>query len=140
MKYYKLNVAVRDVITELLHLIPMLSASIYSLWGLQSNTTYFSCISLATQLLGHIFGIFLLNDQDKACFFHSTIWMFSYHWPISFFSLHRMRPIVVLPPHCKEQIYWCHQFLNSYKNSKRITWYQIYIINLKDEFIDDINF
>ena len=61
---------------------------------------------------------FLLNDHDNVCFYHSTFWMLSCHFLISFFSLHTMWPMVALPLHCKEWIYWWHQFLNSLMYTK----------------------
>ena len=55
---------------------------------------------------------FLLNDQDKACYYHSNVWIISCHFPISSSSICTMQPTTVLPLNCKEWIYWWHQFLN----------------------------
>ena len=61
------------------------------------RTPYISLVSGQSPNYWDIFlGYFLLNDQDKACFHHSIIWMLSCHCPTSLFSLHTTWPMVTL--------------------------------------------
>ena len=109
----KLNVVLREIIMVLmLHPIPMLSAS-SSLGGNTRPCHIFSWSCQPSNPSDRFLAYFLLNDQDKACFYHPTVIMISHHCPVSFFSLHTTWPMVVLHPRCKERIYWWHQFLHS---------------------------
>ena len=72
---------------------------------------------------------FLLNDQDKAQLYHSTIWILSYHYPVSSSFVCTMRPTAVSLRNCKERIYWLLQFLHSLMKSN-----QHYIV-LRDQNI-----
>ena len=76
---------------------------------------------------------FLLNDLEKACFYHATAWIILYQCPISSSSFHTMWPMTMFPIHCKEWIYWLHQFINlllySWKqNHIQYVWDEIYIL------------
>ena len=77
---------------------------------------------------------FLLNDQDKAHFYHSIVWIISCHYPISSSFVRTMRPAVVSLRNCKERIYWLLQFLHSLMKSN---WN--YIVH-KDQNIHYIKF
>ena len=72
---------------------------------------------------------FILNDGDKAHFCHSTIWILSCDYPISFYFVHIMRPTVALFQNCKERFYWLLQFFHSLMKSN-----QHYIV-LRDQNI-----
>ena len=86
----------------------------------------------------------LLNDWDKAHFYHSTIWIISYHYPISSSFVHTMQPMVVLLRNCKERIYWLLQFMHSLMKSN---WHyivhrdqNIHYIKVQHEYLLCVNF